>query len=242
MTVSSLENKVAIVTGASRGLGRAAARALAGAGARVVASARTQWQLETLLADLPGGRQRHLAAAVDVSNEGQIRSLVEQTLDSYGRVDILVNNAGYNRPRPFEQVTTADVDDIIGINLRGLILCAHAVYPHMVAQQSGIIVNVGSVLSTKAVAENSIYCATKFAVLGFSRALMIEAKQDNIRVIAFLPGGMDTSWYDDRPEFDSSWLMKPDAVAEVLLHTVTAPASLVTYEIVVAPETGGSWP
>ena len=112
----------------------------------------------------------------------------------------------------------------------------------MLEQGGGTIVNVCSVLSIRPIAQNTIYCASKYALLGFSRSLMIEAKEHNIRVIAFLPGGMATSWYDDRPDMDTSKMMKAESVADVLMNTLVTSSDLVTYEVVVAPNTGAGWP
>jgi short-subunit dehydrogenase len=112
----------------------------------------------------------------------------------------------------------------------------------MVKQKSGTIVNVGSVLSHRVVPNNTVYCAAKYGILGFSRALMLEAKPHNVRVLAFLPGGMATSWYDERPDIDTSWMMQAESVAQVLVHMLAAPKDSVPYEVIIAPNTGTSWP
>ena len=240
--MNPLERKVAIVTGASRGLGFATAQALARAGAHVVLAARTASQIDALAATIRSRGGSALPLPTDVSNSDQVHSLVNATINEFGRVDILINNAALNRAAPLENTSDEDIQLIVGINLTGALLCARAVYTQMVKQRSGTIVNVGSVLSMRPNAMNTIYCATKFALLGFSRCLMIEGKNHNVRVIAFSPGGMATSWYDSRPDFDTSRMMNPDSVAAFLVNALQAPDDMVPYEIIVAPTTGGSWP
>lgn len=240
--MSKLRDQVAIITGASRGLGRATAQALAREGAHVVVTARTAPQLAGLARELQDAGVRSLAVPMDVADQAQVDAMVARTLAEFGRIDILINNAAINHAKPFEQATAREVDELLDINLRGAIHCAHAAYRAMVKQKSGTIVNVGSVLSYRVVPNNAVYCATKYALLGFSRALMLEAKPHNIRVMAFLPGGMATSWYDQRPDIDTSWMMQADSVAEMLIHMLSAPTDAVPYELIIAPNTGTSWP
>lgn len=240
--LGALSGKVAIVTGASRGLGRVVARELASHGSNVVLAARQKEQIDELAETLVEAGSKALAVQTDVASETQVDRMLHRTLETFGRVDILINNAGVNRAKPLEQVTVEDFDLIVNTNLRGLFLCTRAVYPHMIERRSGIIVNVGSVLSLKPAAKFSVYCATKFALLGFSRSLMLESREHNVRVIAFLPAGMQTNWYDEQPERDVSWMMETESVAGVLINALLAPPDLVPHEIVMAPSQGTGWP
>ena len=194
-----LEGKVAIVTGASRGIGKAIALALAKEGADVVVAART----ETETGPLPGtihktadeiralGR-RALAVKTDVTQEEQVMEMARRTLEEFGRIDILVNNAGITVPGTVIEMPVKRWDLTIAVNLRGTFLCTKAVLPTMVQRRSGSIINLSSILGTRDVSGNVAYGVTKAAIERFTRGLAEEFRDYNIAVNALCPGYTDT--------------------------------------------------
>jgi 3-oxoacyl-[acyl-carrier protein] reductase len=189
-----LVDKVAIVTGASRGLGKAMALELARQGAGVAVAART---VEAGRGPLPGtihetvetinklgGKAR--AVQCDVTDENDVAAMVRQVAEHFGRIDILINNAGITTPEPFLKLTTKKWDLVIAVNLKGTFLCSHAVLPHMVEQQGGHIINLSSVLA-KTVKFSILYGATKAAIERLTLGLAQEMKKHNIAVNALRP-------------------------------------------------------
>jgi NAD(P)-dependent dehydrogenase (short-subunit alcohol dehydrogenase family) len=184
----TLADRVAVVTGAGRGLGRAVAERFAWEGATVIAVARTDRELRDLTARLgpaPGSLE---IMPVDVADDEQVAVFARKTLARHGRVDVLVNNAAILEIAPFHAMTMADFDRTMNINLRGAVLCAHAFIGSMRAAGRGSIINVGSGASTKGFAGETHYCAAKFGLEGFSEALAIEARDYNVAVNRLSPG------------------------------------------------------
>ena len=183
-----LSGRVALVTGGSRGLGRAMADALARAGADLVITSRTQADLDRAAEELRRHGQRVLPVPSDVTDELSIRDLVEQALDRFGQIDILVNNAGVGETQSVVDMDPAYWDRIMHINVRGPMLCCKHVGPHMIRRQSGKVINVASVMATRVARYMSPYCASKAAIVQFTRALALEWIRHNIQVNALCPG------------------------------------------------------
>jgi short-subunit dehydrogenase len=236
------EGQVALITGAGGGLGKALAHALAKAGVHLILVDRAPEPLESIRTELQSSQVRVVAAVADISDEQALHVLVQAALSEFGRIDILMNCAGINRVKPFEELSAGDVQAVVGVNLLGVILCTRAVYPQMIKQGGGTIVNIGSVNSLKVADKHSLYSATKFGLLGFSRALMLEGRKHNIQVMVLLPSGMATTWYADRPEVDTSQMMRPESVAGIVLQLLQAPPDLVAHEVILGSSTASSWP
>ena len=227
----------ALVTGATRGIGRATAFALGRAGYRVGVCARTQTQVDALLADL---KREGIAAAgvgADVADPGQAAGAVEQIAGAIGEIGVLVNNAGVLIARPIEEMTLEDWDVTMATNVRSLFLMTRAVLPAMRRRREGTIVNVASLAGRNGFAGGTAYSASKHAVLGFSRSLMLEVRKDNVRVIAICPGSVDTALLQGQPmlQSDPTRILRPEDVAETILHALRLPARATVSEVDIRP-------
>ena len=187
-----LSNKVCLVTGASRGIGRATALALAQEGAAVVAVARTKGDLEELSRTIEARGGRATTIVCDVTSSSDVGSCVKQTLDTWGRVDILVNNAGMGGYRPFLDWSEADYDRIMATNAKSSWLFAREVLPTMLSQGGGNIVMLSSVAGLQGFPTEGIYCMSKFAQVALAQSLDREFYGKNIKVSLVCPGGVET--------------------------------------------------
>lgn len=185
-------NRVALVTGASSGIGEVTALALAEQGIRVAIAARRKDRLENLVKRISQVGGQALALAADVTDEQQVQEMVRRTQEEWGRIDILVNNAGLMLLGPIAGANTEDWRRMVSTNLLGLLYATHAVLPLMQAQRSGHIVNISSVAGRVARAGSGVYNATKWGVGAFSEALRQECVQDHIRVTVIEPGAVAT--------------------------------------------------
>ncbi|HJN43678.1 MAG: 3-oxoacyl-[acyl-carrier-protein] reductase [Acidobacteria bacterium] len=187
----SLHDRVAIVTGASRGIGRAVARHLGAAGAAVVAGAREQ-HAESVVAEIREAGGRAVAVSVDVTDVARIEAMVRTARAEFGRIDVLVNNAGIVRDQLAMRMTPADWDAVVATNLTAAFACAHAVLRPMLKQRSGRIISVGSVVGQMGNAGQVNYAASKAGLVGFSKALAREVASRGITVNVVSPGMIET--------------------------------------------------
>jgi short-subunit dehydrogenase len=186
---------VALVTGASAGIGEAAARLFARQGYRVILAARRLERLEALAREIEAAGGQALAVQADMARLEAIRGCVAQGLEAFGRIDVLVNNAGFGRLDWLETLDPErDVAAQVQVNLLGLVWMAQAVLPHMIARRSGHIINVGSIAGYVATPTYAVYAATKFGVRGFTDALRREARPHHIYVSGVYPGGTATEF------------------------------------------------
>ena len=191
-----LSGKVAIVTGASRGIGRAIALALVAQGAKVVASARNAEALDDLVAEIEAQGGVAMAVAGDVALESDAARLVEQAVSAYGQVDILVNNAGITRDGLLLRMNNEDWDAVIDTNLKGAFLCTRAAAKVMSKQRSGRIINISSVVGEMGNAGQANYCASKAGLLGLTKSVARELARRDITVNAITPGFIVTDMTD----------------------------------------------
>jgi NAD(P)-dependent dehydrogenase (short-subunit alcohol dehydrogenase family) len=221
--ITTLHAKVAIVTGGSRGIGRATAARFVRAGARVVIAGRTQADLERALAGFqPQGHAR--AVQADVAREADVVRLVEETVAVFGGLDIVVNNAASVKLAEVEKLSTEDWQGILDANLTGPFLLCRAAIPHLKRRGAGSIVNVSSLAGQNPFAGGACYAATKAGLDAFSHALMQELRQHDIRVSVVAPGSVATGFGGKEPTHGDSWKLSPDDVAETIFHLVTHPA------------------
>jgi len=239
-----LESKVAVVTGASRGIGKAIAIALAREGADVVVAARTEGETGPLpgtihktAEEIHALGRRSLAIKTDVTKEEQVAEMVSSTLEKFGRIDILVNNAGINVPGRVLDISVKRWDLIIAVNLRGTFLCTKAVLPTMIERKSGSIINLSSILGTRDISGEVAYGVTKAAIERFTYGLAEEVREYNIAVNAMCPSYTDTEgigvW---TPDVDKSAWQKPEMWGRYAVFLAAQDAGSLTARALVARE------
>jgi 3-oxoacyl-[acyl-carrier protein] reductase len=199
MSESGLKGQVALVTGASRGIGAAIACRLARCGARVGVNYHTNSQAaQQVVETIAGFGGEAMAVAADVAQEPAARAAVEQVIERWGRVNILVNNAGITRDRLLMRMTSEDWDQVLNIDLRGAFLCTKYVMPHLIRQRQGRIINISSVVGIGGNPGQANYAAAKAGLIGFTKAVAREVASRNITVNALAPGFIDTGGMVDQ--------------------------------------------
>lgn len=250
-TPDALSGQVALVTGASSGLGRATALALSRAGADLVLLARSEGDLQAVAREVENLGRRALVYPVDLSSGPALMEVVRQAVESLGRLDILVNNAATDVPGPVVDLSPEEWDRVLNVNLRAPFLLAKAAFPHMQRAGRGTIINVSSVAGKRGWANASAYCASKFGLTGFTQALAAEGKPHGIRACVVYPGGMATGWgtFDPQarevhepPAASPVDALAPDRVADLLVWMCAAPPELVLNEVIVTPLNETGWP
>lgn len=194
-----LKEKVAIITGARRGMGRSHALKLAEAGAKVVVSDISLEDCQKVVEEIEKAGGEALAVKCDVTKKEEVEEMVKKTIERFGRIDILVNNAGIAQFKPFLELTEEDWDRTLDINLKGYFLCAQAAAKEMVKQKSGVIINIASVaMGQQGVGFPNLvhYCASKGGIVGMTEALAVELAPYNIRVNTISPGMIETPMID----------------------------------------------
>jgi 3-oxoacyl-[acyl-carrier protein] reductase len=227
----------ALVTGATQGIGRATAFALGHAGYSLGVCARTAEQVDLLVAELRAAGIEAAGRAADVADPAHVTGLVEHVSTALGEIGVLVNNAGVLIARPIEALTLEDWDATMATNLRGLFLMTRAVLPPMRARRQGDIVNVASLSARNGFVGGSAYAASKHAVLGFGRSLMLELRKEGIRIITVCPGSVDTGMLHDQPMLkpDPTRILRPEDVAESILHALRLPERALVSEVDIRP-------
>ena len=207
-----LKNKIVIVTGSRRGIGKVIALRLAKAGANVVVSDINIDDCNKVVEEIKTIGGNALAVKADISNPEEVKNVVKSTVKRFGKVDILVNNAGVYMQKPFTDVAEQDFDKILDINLKGVFLCSKAVVPEMIKQGKGKIINITSIAGQVGFANSSAYCASKGAIINLTRELALELAQYKINVNAIGPGVIETAMTKD--------LLKDEATKETLLANI----------------------
>ncbi|MFJ3804715.1 SDR family NAD(P)-dependent oxidoreductase [Streptomyces sp. NPDC090088] len=187
-----LDGKVAIVTGASRGLGRSMASQLSAAGASLVVASRSTVDLKSFVTETEALGRRALAVPCDVSDEDSVQAMVAAAVQEFGRLDIVVNNAGVVYTSPLLDQTSDAWDRVIDTNLRGVYLVTRAAGPHLIAQGSGKVINIASNFALMGVSQHTAYTSSKAAIIAFTQSLAVEWARHNIQVNALAPGYFET--------------------------------------------------
>jgi NAD(P)-dependent dehydrogenase (short-subunit alcohol dehydrogenase family) len=223
----TLGKRVAVITGAASGIGRATCLALGEAGARVVAVGRRFEALAAIVAEVEGCGGEAAGLGLDVRVERDMEEMAQWTLARYGRIDILVASAGVLRagsPRVVAEMSVAEWDLVVETNLRGVFLSNRAVLPAMLKQRQGAIINLSSTSGRQGLAYDSAYCASKFGVIGFSEALAEEVRTHGVKVQVVLPGPVDTTmWEQNAPLPRPAQILPPERVADLILYLLTLP-------------------
>ena len=235
----TLGGSVVLVTGASRGIGRAVAATFAGEGAWVVLAARYASDLDAAAREMSKGGARMLTVATDVTDEKAVNALVARALRELGRVDVLVTAAGSAAFGPLVDLEIADWDRMLSVNLRGAMICCRAVLPAMIAQRRGTIINIGSVVTSRVLTGSAAYTASKYGLLGFTRVLAEEMRPHGVRAGVLSAGATDTPLWDSIPSPpDRKRMLKAEQVAEAALAMARLGANATLEEITLLPAGG----
>ncbi len=224
-TGPDLTGRVAVVTGSTRGIGRAVAETMLDHGADVVITARTADDVERVAAELEErGPGAVLGTVCDVRDPESCRALVEATVERFDRLDILVNNAGLGQFAPVPEMTVEDWDAQIETNLSGVFYCSKAALPHLSDTGDGWIVNIGSLAGKNTFAGGAGYNASKFGLVGLTEAMMLDVRHDDVRVSLVMPGSVETEFRGRDPEGNPrDWAQRPEDVALAVLGLLEQP-------------------
>ena len=247
-----LKDKIVIVTGARRGMGKSHALVLAKAGAKIVVSDISEEDCQKVVEEIEKNGGESLAVKCDVSKKEEVDNLVKKTIERFGRVDILVNNAGICQFKPFLELTEEEWDRTLNINLKGYFLCAQAAAKEMVKQKSGVIVNIASVASGQVgigFPTLAHYCASKGGIIAMTEVLAVELAPFGIRVNAIAPGMIETPMIDPMkkdPKMMEAMLAKvpmqrvgkPEEVSNLVLFLASDQSSYITGSTVIID---GGW-
>jgi NAD(P)-dependent dehydrogenase (short-subunit alcohol dehydrogenase family) len=218
--MSDLTGKVAIVTGSTKGIGRAIAEHLLEAGASVVVNARSAGAVEAIALALG---DRAFGIVADVGDASQCQRLIDATVEHFGRLDILVNNAGLGIFKSISEMTVEEWQLQIDVNLGGVFYCSKAALSHLSATGDGFIVNIASLASRNPFAGGTGYNASKFGVLGLTEATMLDVRYDDVRVSIVMPGSVD-SYFNDRQQVpERTWRLHVDDCAAAVLQVLSYP-------------------
>lgn len=188
----NIEGKVVVITGGSSGLGAATARHLAACGAKIVLGARREERLRELVKELTDKGAEAISLKTDVTDQDQVKKLVDTAVEKFGQIDVMLNNAGLMQQSPLEAFKVEEWDNMIDVNIKGVLYGIAAALPHMKKQKSGQMINVSSVAGHKVTPAGVVYCATKHAVRAISEGFRSEVKDYNLRSTIISPGAVDT--------------------------------------------------
>ena len=240
--MSEVQDKVVIITGASSGLGEATARRLAKNGAKLMLAARREDRLQELVAEIQqdGGTAKY--QVTDVSDRSQVEALAQATQQAYGKIDVLVNNAGIMPLSPLAETKVDEWEQMVDVNIKGVLYGVAAVMPIMLQQESGQIINLSSVAGHKVFAAGTVYCATKFAVKAISEGIRLES-DGKIRSTNISPGAVATELTNtishdataDMAEQLYGLAIDPDAIARAITYAIEQPGDVDVNEMIIRP-------
>ncbi|RZM11846.1 MAG: SDR family oxidoreductase [Pedobacter sp.] len=244
--MNNVKGKVIVITGASSGMGEAAAKHLAQLGAKVILGARRIDKIVKLAKEISDNGGNALALATDVTKPDEVNRLVDIAVDKFGRVDVIVNNAGIMPLSPIDRLKVEEWDQMVDVNIKGVLHGIAAVLPHMKKQKSGHIINTASVAAHKVFSGSAVYSATKFAVRALTEGLRMELKPYNVRSTVISPGAVKTELLDHISEADVQQTNRdyvgavglgPDSFANLVAFVISQPDDLDINEIIFRPTT-----
>ena len=234
--MQSLDGKVALVTGAGRGIGKAVALALADSGCRVILTARTLSQLQEVQREIEHRKGFAIAVPGDLTRDEDLDKLMAAIEERFGGVDILINNAGWGKRAPVVRASAAEWDQTFRLNLRAPMLLAQRLLPPMIEKGEGAVINIGSVSGKSGEANGAAYSASKFGLIGFTQSLYEEVREQGIKVSVILPGFVDTPLIPPNRQLDRSRMIQSDDIAQTVLYVLKSPATACPVEITVRPQ------
>jgi 3-oxoacyl-[acyl-carrier protein] reductase len=234
--MNSLAGKIALVTGAGRGIGRAVASHLAECGSRVILTARTLAQLEEVQQEILISGGEAVPIAADLTRDDEIQRLIEDSQQRMGAPDILINNAGWGKRAPVVKVQRGDLDQTLRLNLRAPIILAQSFVPAMIEKGQGAVINIGSISGKTGEANGAAYSASKFGLIGFSQSLYEEVREYGIKVAVILPGFVDTPLIPPNRQLDRSKMIQPADVAQTVGYILASAPTCCPVEITLRPQ------
>jgi short-subunit dehydrogenase len=230
-----MNDKVAVIVGATGGIGSTVARKLAQTGTKLILAARNHTKLATLATELQ--TTEVLPISCDITDPQQVESLMQKTVDYFGQIDILVNAAGAGILKQWNKIEPADLDTMLNLNLKGSVYTCQAAANLMKQQKSGHICNVVGILGKHSMAMSSAYCASKFGLVGFSKCFADEVRRYGIKVTLFYFGGVDTPFWDNVSlKVDRSKMLSAETAANSILYALSAEPQAIPMEINIQPE------
>jgi NAD(P)-dependent dehydrogenase (short-subunit alcohol dehydrogenase family) len=231
-----LSNKIAIVTGGTKGIGRAIAESLVSAGAGVAITARNDDEIGKTVAELKTlGAGTAAGYVCDVRDYEQVKSVVAEVAKEFGGLDILINNAGVGIFASVESMSVEDFRAVLETNVFGVFYCCHEAIPLMKQRGGGYIINISSLAGANPHAEMAAYNASKFGLNGFSEALMQEVRHDGIKVSYIMPGSVNTAFGGEEPSDEKSWQLQPHDIAQVVIDLLAYPDRALPSRIEIRP-------
>jgi 3-oxoacyl-[acyl-carrier protein] reductase len=234
--VNSPAGKIAIVTGAGRGIGRAVASNLAECGCRVILTARTLAELEQVQQEISTSGAEAIAIAADLSRDDEVQRLVEESQQRMGAPDILINNAGWGKRAAVVKVALEDLDQTLRLNLRAPMILARSLVPSMIEKGEGAVINIGSISGKTGEANGAAYSASKFGLIGFTQSLYEEVREYGIKVAVILPGFVDTPLIPANRQLERSKMIQPADVAQTVRYILASAPTCCPVEITLRPQ------
>lgn len=234
-----MKGKIVLIVGGSGGIGSATARELASAGAKVVLAARNKSKAEEAAREINEKGGDAYAIEVNVTDSSSVQNMAEEVESSLGKIDVLVNAFGQGLIQPFKEINPDDAKEIIDVNVFGTFLVTQTVMKHMKEDEPSNVIMFPGTMGKYVMKNASVYAASKFAVQGFTKALVEELKRDKVKFTLFYLGGVDTPFWDDQRvgmRVKKEMMLNPKDVARSVLSAVMAPGTAVVNEIVMQPE------
>lgn len=234
--MNTLKGKTIVITGASKGIGRAVALQVAAVGANLALMARSEQELQDVK-KMAAAHQGHcLVFAGDVADEVFVNKTMEATAKKFGSIDIVINNAGFGVFKPSDEISAAEWDSVFATNVKGTFLVTNAAIPYMKKNKSGHIINIASDVAKRVFSGGSLYCASKYAQDAYSMAIRKELRPFNIKVSVVYSGLVDSSFHSDPQGHGShNWWLKNEDMANAVIYMATQPAHVVIDELMIHP-------